>query len=165
MSIQSLQILLGLFFSVAILSGCGAAGVKSTMGDDTTAASSEKLSGDAGTSSSEKSKNTLSKFGRLKKRKVPYRPNANPVSNKALGDNLMAARKKEAKRFLKQGADASTVAANGEPVLYTALRLGFNGIADNLVLYGADVNAKTRGGGHLCIWQYQKAMPILYSYC
>jgi ankyrin repeat protein len=143
---QSLQILLGLCFSAVILSGCGAAGVKSTSEDDATAVSSEVVSGDTDSEASTISKKASSKFGRIKKRKVPYRPNSNPITNKALADNLMAARKKEAERFLKQGADANTIAANGEPVLYTALRVGFYDVADNLVLYGADVNAKTRAG-------------------
>lgn len=151
MSIQSLQILLSLSLSAVLLSGCGAGGVKSTSEDGATAASGETIAGDADGEDSSKATGTTgtkasSKVGRLKKRKVPYRPNPNPVTNKALADNLMAARVKEAERFLKQGADASTIAANGEPVLYTALRFGFDEMADSLVLYGADVNAQTRAG-------------------
>jgi len=138
MSHQSIQMLTGLFFSSILLAGCGATTIKTTNKVDATAESS---SGDSATA-----KQKGPEVGRLKKRKIPYRPNPNPVTNKALADNLLAARKNEVKRFLKQGADANTVASNGEPVLYTALRVGFNDIADDLVLYGADVNATNRAG-------------------
>ena len=130
MSSHLKRLMLGLYFFSLLLSGCGGAGIKSTSTADATAESSEATDSSSSAQSSKEKKSTSSKYGHLKKRKVPGRPHPNPVINKAFADNLMAARKKEALRFLKQGADADTIAANGEPVLYTALRVGFNDIAD-----------------------------------
>jgi ankyrin repeat protein len=139
MSAKSLQSIFSFIFIFTILSGCGGAGIKSTSTENATTASTTE-------GKSSVAKTSEPRFGQLKKRNVPYRPNSNPVTNKAFAENLMAARAKEAERFLKQGADADTVLANGEPVLYTALRMGLKDVADSLVLYGADVNAATRAG-------------------
>ena len=108
---NSVRTIFSMAFIISFLVGCAGAGIKSS--DSTSAEGSTSTSTSATTTATEeaattdaskaKPKDTGPKFGGLKKRKVPYRPTPNAVTNKAFADNLMAARTKEAERFLKQG--------------------------------------------------------------
>ena len=89
-------IAIALILGASILSGCGGTGIRPDGDDAATSASTtgESDAGDTVDSKEAGAKNARKqKFGRLKKRRVPSRPHSNPVINKALGDNLLAARK------------------------------------------------------------------------
>ena len=167
--INSLQKITGLLCFITFLAGCAGSGLKSSdsasSSDDPAIASSNAVDAEGQENqSSEATTSKASKFGAIKKRKIPYRPNSSAVVDKAFADNLMAARAKEAERFLKQGADANTVSANGSPVLYTALRVRLDDIADKLVLYGADVDATNRAGRTPLLLAIERGNEDFFSY-
>jgi len=74
-----------LFVATVWLSACGGAAIKSDTGsvdsNNTTSGGTK-----TNTADNQESKKSGLSYGQIKKRKIPYRPNPTPVTNKAFAD-------------------------------------------------------------------------------